>query len=329
MHALKAYMHPFTPRIVLKAGLVCRLPHLESLRVGLDKQLEAAVPEPGYLALFFELVRIHLPSLASVTLVFNLDNVDWEEHTALWDILVKFSQLQTLHIEFSPPEHPQIYWHYRRSDPNLRLNDLQRLSSLSSLSSLTVSAPDIIPQQDYSFLCSLTNLTHLQLPLALSSAEMEVQPLAPPPSRLLPFTALTKLQSLALVASNRPLEPPLTAADCSALAQLTSLTTLELEAVRGLGSEGLLQQLLTPLQQLQVLQLPNLKPSFALPVLAGLMNLRELSTEWEEERQVRSRGASSGMACPSVKRLTCTGIVPAEAFPEVRVASGGIWRGFH
>ena len=137
------------------------------------------------------------------------------------------------------------------------------------------------------------------------------------------FASLTQLQSLALAGTTRELRQAnsnlLEGSDCSSLlAQLTRLTKLQLKAVRGLGSEGVLQQLLTPLQPLQVLQLPRMKPSVALPVLAGLVNLKELSIEWEEEAQVRS---SSCQACPSIKTLTCEGPVPVEAFPEVSMVT--------
>ena len=293
------------------------------------------MPEPGYLAVFLELVRVHLPSLTSVTLVFYVRDLDWYHNKCLWDVLARFSHLQKLQLHFGNPEFEKqaptmvymwpgnVDYHRNRYYADLPLNKLRALSSLNTLSSLTVTAPNISNPQSYAFVSCLTALTHLQLPLVLCQHYDwvgydfdEDEGVPPEGSRMAPFTALAQLQSLALAATSSNIL--LAGSDCSSLAQLTSLTKLQLKAVCGLGSEGLLQQLLTPLQQLQVLQLPKMKPSVALPVLACLVNLRELSIDWEEEAQGRSgRRAMSRLACPSIRSLTCEGPVPVEALPEV------------
>ena len=302
------------------------------------------MPEPGYVAVFLELVRVHLPSLTSLTLEFHVRGLEWRHSTSLWDVLARFSYLQKLQIHFGIPEiQPPpvgtqmwpgisyLYGHYA----DLQLNSLRALSSLTSLSSLTVTALNIATPQKYTFLSCLTALTHLQLPLVRSEgndwddSDNELEGDAPQSSRMAPFTSLKELQSLALTGTlTHHLGTvvfhhcQLTAEDCISLAQLTSLTTLQLKFLNGLSSKNLLQQLLSPLQQLQVLHLPKVKPSVALPALAGLVNLRELNVEWGEDPQAGSgRRAMLGLACPSILKLTCEGPVPVEAFPEVRVTT--------
>ena len=290
--------------------------------------------EPGYVAVFLELVRMHLPSLTSVTLIFYVQGLEWSHNTSLWDVLARFSHLQKLQIHFGNPEGTRgngPFYRYH-TEPELPLSSLRALSSLSNLSSLTVTAPFLgsYPPQNFAFLSCLTYLTNLTLPLVgaaqyevvNSESDEDADEVPPLNSRMAPFASLTQLQSLALAGTSNGFM--LAGPDCSSLAQLTSLTKLQLKPyLRGLDAEGLLHQLLTPLQQLQVLQLPKMKPSVALPVLAGLVNLRELSIDWEQEAQGRSSSSSSsrrarlGLACPSIRSLSCEGSVPVEAFPEV------------
>ena len=68
---------------------------------------------------------------------------------------------------------------------------------------------------------------------------------------------------------------------------------------------------------LQVLQLPPMKASVALPVLADLVSLRELNADWLPEPSARRRGISN-VGCLTVTELRGNGPVPIEAFPGVR-----------
>ena len=244
----------------LDAG--CSLPWLQSLRVNILGEVDLmaeTVIEPGYIAMFLELIRMQLTSLTSLDLNIEIIELDWEANTALFDVLSRFSQLQSLNLNLGAGSN-----FYAVYQTNLPLHDLGALSSIPSLSSLTVQAVDLIPSQDYKFVSTLTALTHLELPLILPEPFDETPPplphAAPPvPPPILPLASFTALQSLrSLVLADRgevvgP-DPPLTGSECSCLAQLTGLTRLELgELLQGLAdSQDVLQQLLHPLQELKV-----------------------------------------------------------------------------
>jgi hypothetical protein len=281
--------------------------------VGADIR-EDVVEDPYRIAMFLELVRMQLSCLTSLHLPISGD-IDWEQSTALWDVLARFTQLQTLELEFNTtPRASEL-------ETNLPLEDLAILSSMTSLSSLSVTVNNlIVPPGQYSFVSCLTFLTHLELPLFLPEAMPSQQP------RLSSFEALTKLQSLSLVGDDDSgavaLDPPFTVSDCSSLAQLTALTKLQLQRLHDLDSKPLLEQLLSPLQQLKALQLPKCRASVVLPVIAGLAHLTELTVDWVPEPSASRRGISS-IVCPSIKKLGGQGPVPVEAFPEVGVDAMG------
>jgi hypothetical protein len=223
-----------------------------------------AVTEPGYLALFLELARVHLPLLTSLHLYIYNGEIAWRENTALWDTLARFSQLQSIVIDTDPvhPQSPEYKTEANMETP-LPLRPVQVLSSITSLSSLTIKTQQAELQDGYNFLRSLTTLTHLELPLDLKAPIDYAIPVldpadlhaGPPTSlRVSPFTALSNLRSLAFSGRNykEATSGTLTASECSCLAQLTSLTKLHVMVVQVLAWGSLLPQLLSPLHQLQV-----------------------------------------------------------------------------
>jgi hypothetical protein len=67
---------------------------------------------------------------------------------------------------------------------------------------------------------------------------------------------------------------------------------------------------------LQVLHLPPVHASVALPVLAGLSGLRDLAVTWRIE-SLSDRQGVNHILCSSIRRLSSRGPLPVYAFPEV------------
>lgn len=182
---------------------------------------------------------------------------------------------------------------------------LTALNPLSStLQSLEVTANNIQPgSQDYSFVGSLTSLTHLSLTLVTTTG-------------LTSIAACTKLRSLHLLADGqqRNQRPTLQEDEYAALASLTELTELRLHKIGGTGDTGEFLTALRCLQQLEVLRVDDLNRR-ALPALAALKKLTELGSYWQEDDNI----SASGTVCnvPNVRLLGANTSAPLQAFKHV------------